>query len=347
MLGPIFTGVQGTELSLQEINLLKNPLIGGVVLFARNVSTPEQLLALTASIKALRTPQLLIAVDQEGGRVARLREGFTDLPNLQKIGEIYADDPELGLKCAREMGWLLATEVLSVGIDISFAPVLDLNIGNTSVIGNRSFAASPQVVTVLAGAMVDGMAEAGMPGATGKHYPGHGYAKGDSHHTEPVDERPYETIKNNDLVPYARLVHLRAVMSAHVIYPAVDIKPASFSEKWLQQILRSELGFQGIVFSDDLDMAGAKSVGSLVQRIQACLQAGNDIALICNEFAELARTLLELAQLKVPADLTGRLENLRGLAKISYAELSQHPRCLAARKLIEQIQFASTATTAL
>jgi beta-N-acetylhexosaminidase len=282
-LGPVMVDVAGLELDALERELLLHPLVGGVILFARNYSAPAQLDALTAAIHALRTPPLLIAVDHEGGRVQRFVAGFTRLPPMRALGRLYDRDPALAANLAGAIGVVLAAELRARGVDFSFAPVLDIDFGASSVIGDRAFHTTAAGVTALAGGLVAGLARMGM-GAVGKHFPGHGFVKADSHHEVPVDERDLATIEANDLVPYRALAGhgLAGVMPAHVIYPRVDSRPAGFSPVWLKDVLRRRLGFDGMVFSDDLSMEGASVAGGIVERGRAALDAGCDMVLVCN-----------------------------------------------------------------
>ena len=281
-LGPLMIDVAGTELTVEDRSLLAHPLVGGCILFTRNFGNIEQLETLVASIRAVRTPSLLVAVDHEGGRVQRFRKDFTVLPPMRTIGRQYDIDAGAGKQLARQCGWLLAAELLAVGIDISFAPVVDLDYGVSSVIGDRAFHRDPQVVSELAIAFANGMREAGMT-ATAKHFPGHGAVVPDSHVAMPVDRRPLADI-DQDLYPYQRLIDngLASVMAAHVVFAEVDPLPAGFSRKWLQDELRGRMGFGGAIFSDDLSMAGAGIVGDMPERVRAALAAGCDIVPICN-----------------------------------------------------------------
>ena len=265
-LGPLFIDVAGTELTAADRELLAHPLIGGVILFKRNYAEPAQLRALVVDIQALRSPPLLVAVDQEGGRVQRFREGFSELPPLRRIGQMFDADAPQGLAMARSLGWLMASELLAAGVDLSFAPCVDLDYGLSEVIGDRSFHARAPVVAQLAVAYMHGMREAGMA-ATAKHFPGHGAVVADSHLALPVDRREPSDM-DQDLLPYRRLIDngLPAVMVAHVQFPAVDPLPASFSRRWIQGVLRGELGFTGLVIADDLKMAAASAAGGLVER---------------------------------------------------------------------------------
>ena len=281
-LGPLMLDLSGLELSAEDRDLLMHPLVGGVILFSRNYRSPAQLERLVATIHGLRQPSLLVAVDQEGGRIQRFREGFTELPKANAIGRCHDLHARDGLALARRTGWLMAAELRAVGIDMSFAPVLDLDWGMSEVIGDRSFHSDPETVAALARAYASGMRAAGMA-ATGKHFPGHGAVVQDSHHTLPVDRRPYADL-DRDLLPFQRLVReaLAGVMTAHVLYTEVDDKPASFSSRWITQELRQTMDFRGAVFSDDLVMEGASVLGDLSQRARAALDAGCDMVLVCN-----------------------------------------------------------------
>ena len=304
MLGSLMLDVAGTWLTAEDRHLLRQPEVGGLILFARNIEHPQQVRELCAAIRAIR-PGLLIAVDQEGGRVQRLRNGFVRLPSM---GDLAAADDGRGDLC-RACGWLMATEVLAAGIDFSFAPVLDLDYGRSLVIGKRSFGSDPARVTTLAGAFIDGMREAGMI-ATGKHFPGHGWPVADSHHAIPRDERSLDEIRRSDMQPFAALAsRLGGVMPAHVIYSQVDEHPAGFSPFWLQQVLRGELGFAGVIFSDDLSMAGAHVAGEVESRMDAALDAGCDMGLVCNSRSDAERALVHLQSHPRPA--SPRLAQMR------------------------------------
>jgi beta-N-acetylhexosaminidase len=284
--GPVVVGIEGTGLGAADCERLLHPLTGGAILFTRNFGSPEQLKALTAAIHALRAPGLLVAVDHEGGRVQRFRDGFTAIPPMRTLGEIWDRDVAGAAREATRLGLTLARELRAHGVDFSFAPVLDLDHGTSAVIGDRALHRNPNAVAHLACAFVDGLRAGGM-GGVGKHFPGHGHVVADSHVEVPVDERPLAAIVADDLVPFGALAGhgLEAVMPAHVIYPAVDDKPAGYSRKWLQEILRERLRFDGLVFSDDLGMTGALGPGDLVARADAALAAGCDMVLACNDFA--------------------------------------------------------------
>ena len=290
--GPVFLGVEALALTAADRARLAHPLAGGAILFARNFESCGQLRELTAGIRALRTPGLLIAVDHEGGRVQRFREGFTPIPAMRTLGELWDRDVEAAAREAARLGQTLATELRAHGIDFSFTPVLDVDYGPSAVIGDRAFHRNPNAVAHLAAALYRGLHAAGMA-AVGKHFPGHGFIAADSHTEMPVDPRPLAEIEGADLVPFGALIQcgLEAVMPAHVVYPAVDEAPAGYSRKWLQDILRGGLGFDGLIFSDDLGMAGAQGAGDIVARAEASLEAGCDMVLACNDFAAIDELL--------------------------------------------------------
>ncbi|MDR0633895.1 MAG: beta-N-acetylhexosaminidase [Azoarcus sp.] len=285
--GSLMIDVAGLALADDERERLCDPRVGGIILFARNYTDSGQLRALTAEIRALRSPALVIAVDHEGGRVQRFRgSGFTRLPAMRALGAAWETDHAEALAAAHATGFVLAAELVAHGIDLSFAPVLDLDHGCSRAIGSRAFHRDPSVVAALAQALVAGMKEAGM-GAVGKHFPGHGYVEADSHHDVPVDERALAEIRADDMLPYRHslLRQLAGVMPAHVIYPHAEPRhpgPAGFSPFWLKEVLRGELGFDGVIFSDDLNMAGALVAGDIVARVGAAAAAGCDMLLVCN-----------------------------------------------------------------
>lgn len=282
-LGPLMVDIAGTELAVEDRDFLRHPLIGGVILFTRNYADPRQLHALTQTIHELRNPPLLVAVDHEGGRVQRFRDGFTSLPAARRYGELFDSDEKQGLRLAEMGGWLMAAELRALGVDLSFAPVLDLDHGVSTVIGDRAFHRDADAVARLAQAWIQGMKRAGMA-ATGKHFPGHGGIAADSHTELPVDNRPYADLAQRDLRSFARLIrnNLPAVMLAHVVYPQVDAVPASFSTNWIQRELRGRFDFRGAVFCDDLSMAGAHVIGDYPQRARVALAAGCDMLPVCN-----------------------------------------------------------------
>ena len=270
--------IGGLESSDLDRERLTHPLVGGLILFARNYQSPEQLSRLTAEVHALRSPPLLIAVDHEGGRVQRCRDGYTRLPPMRRLGQLWDQSPDEALRAAHDIGYVLAADLRKNGVDLSFTPILDLDWQRSAVIGNRSFHADPQVVVKLAGALIAGLHRAGMA-ACGKHFPGHGWALADSHVAIPIDERSLAELIP-DMAPYRQL-ELDAVMPAHVIYPQVDARPAGFSPVWIA-MLRKELGFAGVIFSDDLSMHGASIAGDIVDRSTAAWNAGCDMLLVCN-----------------------------------------------------------------
>jgi beta-N-acetylhexosaminidase len=282
-LGPFMVDIAGTELSADDVRVLSDPLVGSVILFARNYANPRQVADLTANIRAVRTPHLLIAVDQEGGRVQRFRDGFTRLPAVRLLGRVYDEDRRDGLALAQSVGWLMAGELRAVGVDFSFAPCVDLDYGVSEIIGDRAFHSDPDAVAALAVATLSGMREAGMA-AVAKHFPGHGAVVADSHVALPVDRRDYADLEP-DIRPYRPLIdnNLAAIMAAHVVFPAVDALPASLSRRWITDILRGELKFHGCVFADDLTMAGAAAFGDVLARAKLAFAAGCDVLPICND----------------------------------------------------------------
>ncbi|HET7832650.1 MAG TPA: beta-N-acetylhexosaminidase [Gallionella sp.] len=313
-LGPVMLDVLGTQLTAEDEARLRHPLVGGVILFARNYQSPGQLVELTAAIRAVRTPPLLIAVDHEGGRVQRFREGFTRIPAMRELGKIWDKHPQRARHLAQQVGYVLAAELRACGVDFSFTPVLDVDYGQSSVIGDRAFHHDPQAIAELAHNLMLGLRQGGMH-TVGKHFPGHGYVQADSHLDIPVDEREFVDIEMSDLVPFQQMVDygLNAVMPAHVIYPKVDSRPAGFSPVWLKDILRGQLGFGGCIFSDDLSMEGATVAGNIVRRAEAALQAGCDMVLVCNKPAA-ADELLKGLHWEMPATSKARLAQMRGTA---------------------------------
>ena len=317
MIGALMLDIAGTELTQEDIELLQAPQVGGMILFGRNIESPEQVRALTDHMRQIR-PDILIAVDQEGGRVQRLKQGFTLLPAMGKFGELYLTEPEKALELAEQCGWLMAAEVLAVGIDFSFAPVLDLN-DVSDVIGDRGFAKNMQDIIPLASAFLKGMKRAGMA-STGKHFPGHGSVKADSHVAAAIDHRSYEEIYQKDMQSFIQLQpQLDALMPAHVIYENIDPNPAGFSPYWIQKVLRQELQFDGVLFSDDLSMQAACVAGGADARIQAALNAGCDMGLVCNNRESACIALDGIQNLALPNQ--ERLERMRG--KIPQIEIGQ------------------------
>jgi beta-N-acetylhexosaminidase len=302
-LGPVMLDVLGKTLTAEDEARLKHPLVGGVILFRRNYESPRQLAELTGAIHALRSAPLLIAVDHEGGRVQRFREGFSRLPPMRDLGKIWDDNPKRARHLAQQAGYVLAAELRAHGVDFSFTPVLDMDYGTSTVIGDRAF------------------------------HSGHGYVRADSHVDIPVDDRGYTDIELQDLVPFRHMINsgMQAIMPAHVIYPKVDDKPAGFSEVWLKKVLRGELGFEGCIFSDDLSMEGATVAGGIVQRAEAALNAGCDMALVCNR-PDLADELLASLDWDMSAASRARLAHMRG-----------HPHPLTMVQLHEQVDYLRAA----
>lgn len=292
MLGPLMIDVAGLALDAEDRELLRHPAVGGLILFARNYAEPAQVEALVREAHALREPRLLVAVDHEGGRVQRFRTGFSRVPPMRAFGKAWREDPREALRKAELAGWLIGVELRTVGIDLAFAPVLDLDFALSSVIGDRAFHREPDAVARLGAALAAGLKRAGMA-ATGKHFPGHGGIAADSHLELPVDPRPRADLDAADLVPFRRLIEggLPSVMMAHVVYPAVDALPASFSPRWIQDVLRGALDFRGAVFCDDLSMQGAALIGAHTERAEAALAAGCDMLPICNDRAATVRVL--------------------------------------------------------
>jgi len=348
--GPITLDVFGQVLNGEDRRRILHPLTGGVILFSRNFANRKQLTKLTADIKKLR-PDVLISIDHEGGRVQRAKtDGFTHLPAMCKLGQLWstrsqsthaAESAALAMAAATACGYILATELRACGVDFSFTPVLDLDFGRSGVIGDRSFSRDPQIVFALAKSLNEGLCLGGMANC-GKHFPGHGWAEADSHVAIPVDERSLADILDDDAKPYEWLdLSLAAVMPAHVIYPNVDQNPAGFSKVWLHSILREELGFEGVIFSDDLSMEGASVAGSVVMGAQMALEAGCDAVLICNR-PDLADQLL--SKLKVTkakqSESTTRLNRLMpSSASLTWDELQKEAEYQHAKGLLKQFKL--------
>ena len=338
-LGPVMLDVVGKTLTDDDLRRIRHPLTGGVILFARNYENRAQLVALCDAIHAAR-PGVLIAVDHEGGRVQRFRsDGFTRLPAMKKLGELWDTDVLAACKAATALGYVLAAELRACGVDLSFTPVLDLDYGQSEVIGDRSFHRDPRTVTLLAKGINHGLLEAGMANC-GKHFPGHGFVAADSHVAIPVDERDPKDILKEDAAPYGWLgMSLSAVMPAHVIYPKFDKHPAGFSKKWLT-LLRKDLGFEGVIFSDDLSMEGASVAGTVVQGAHAALKAGCDMVLVCNS-PDKADQLLEGLDPSVAIDAHRSAARIAALVPASGAKdwdaLQADPVYKAAHKLVRSL----------
>ena len=304
--GPVMLDIAGLELTVEDRERLAHPSVGGIILFARNYASPRQLDLLTGAIRALRDPQLLIAVDHEGGRVQRFHDGFTELPPMRTLGQRWDHDASGAAGEAERLGRIIASELAAHGVDFSFTPVLDLDHGQSSVIGDRAFHRNAGAVAELGSALCRGLRAGGMA-AVGKHFPGHGFVTADSHTETPVDERSLALLENDDLRPFRVLIGegLEGIMPAHVVYTAIDPRPAGFSDVWLRTILRERMGFDGMIFSDDLSMAGAGTAGDVVARADAALTAGCDMVLVCND-APAADRLLSRWQPAPNRDLARR-----------------------------------------
>lgn len=337
-LGLLMVDIAGTGLSAEDRELLQHPLIGGVLLFTCNYSNPEQLSTLVADIHELRTPPLLVAVDQEGGRVQRFQDGFTRLPPTRIFGSLYERDASRARRLAENTAWLMAAELRAAGVDMSFAPVLDLDYGRSAVIGDRALHHTIKAVSELGRAWLLGMRRAGMA-ATAKHFPGHGAVSGDSHHTLPVDERPLDEIRRRDLKPYEQLIRLAllSVMMAHVVYPAVDKLPASLSRRWIEKELRGRLEFKGAVFCDDLSMRALESTGGYPERARAALAAGCDMLPVCNNRAGVMAILKELHAPAHPMS-QWRLARLHGGEPVAREDLLASREWREARAELERLQ---------
>lgn len=333
MFGPLVIDIESTRLSSADRKRITNPLVGMVILFTRNYENREQLRALCDDIHAVNS-ELLIAVDHEGGRVQRFRDGFTEIPAMQTLGERWIDEPERTIMAATATGYVMASELRACGVDFTFAPCLDVDFGRSEIIGHRAFSHNPNVITQLASSLVVGMRQAGMSNC-GKHFPGHGWVKADSHLELPVDDRTYERLLFADLKPYRWMsMVLDSVMAAHVVYPAIDPKPAGFSSHWMQHVLREELHYTGVIFSDDLTMKGAAGVGGILERARLAIRAGCDMLIQCNDFAATEQLLSELTFVDTPQ----RAERVKRLAPmgrpLSWNELQQSSLYQHALKLM-------------
>ncbi|MGH8781478.1 beta-N-acetylhexosaminidase [Paraburkholderia sp.] len=334
--GPVMLDVVGKTLTDDDRHRLAHPMTGGVILFARHYENRAQLVALTDAIRDVRE-DILIAVDHEGGRVQRFRtDGFTVLPSMGALGQLWDKDVLRATKVATAVGYVLAAELRACGIDMSFTPVLDLNYGQSKVIGDRAFHRDPRVVAMLAKSVNHGLALAGMANC-GKHFPGHGFAQADSHVAVPVDDRPLDAILRDDIAPYDWLgMSLASVIPAHVIYPQVDTKPAGFSRVWLQEILRGKLRFPGAIFSDDLSMEAARQGGSLTEAATAALNAGCDMVLICNQ-PDQAGKVLEALRFTPTKASQRRLKRMRPRGKaLKWSKLIAEPQYQQAQALLRE-----------
>jgi beta-N-acetylhexosaminidase len=338
-LGPLMIDLVGPSVLPEERDMLAHPLVGGVILFARNYQSPEQLLQLTGAIHAVRNPPLLIAVDHEGGRVQRFRSGFSRLPPARRIGQLFDTDHPGGLAAARQMGWLMAAELRAHGVDLSFAPTVDLDYGLNEAIGDRALHPTADATAQLAVAYMLGMRDAGMA-ATAKHFPGHGAVVADSHVALPVDRRELADL-SEDLTPYRRLIAngLPGVMVAHILLPAEDAAPASLSARWIRGVLRTDLNFQGAIFTDDLSMGAVAAGGDIVARCQRALEAGCDMLLVCNDPASRSQALAGLAISPDPASQL-RLVRMRGRERMSPEQLRAAESWSAAQQLLTRLAAA-------
>ena len=309
-LGPVVLDPAGPALGDDDRKRLMHPAAGGVILFAHNFQSAIQLIELTNEIISLRTPELPICVDHEGGRVQRFKEGFTAIPPMRQLGVLWDRDREKAKRAARAVGTVIGTELGAHGLDFSFAPVLDLDYGSSAVIGHRALHYDPTAVGALAAQIVEGLADCGMA-AVGKHFPGHGFVAADSHHAVPRDERPLKDVMRKDLLPYQAAIRagLAAVMPAHVVYAQADAEPAGYSKYWLQEVLRGRLGFEGLIFSDDLSMEGASTAGGVAERARAALSAGCDQVLLCQNPQGQEALLESLAS--VPVAVPERIQRMR------------------------------------
>ncbi|MET0065452.1 MAG: beta-N-acetylhexosaminidase [Candidatus Thiodiazotropha sp.] len=341
-LGPVMLDLQGTRLSDEERTLLGHPAVGGVILFSRNFESMSQLRQLCEEIHATRSPHLLIAVDHEGGRVQRFRKEFTELPPAAWYGEQYEKQPERGIRLAEQGGWLMAMELRSCGVDFSFAPVLDLGHGVSEVIGDRAFSRRPEVVSRLAQAWMHGCHSAGMA-VVGKHFPGHGGVTEDSHLSLPVDQRRFEDLEMDDLRPFEHMIRsgMEAIMPAHVIYAGIDPQLAGFSHFWLHNVLRKQLAFQGVIFSDDLNMAAAQEGGDYGGRAKLALEAGCDMVLICNNRPAARQVLDRLEQHDDPAAHV-RLVRMHGRKPVTAQQMHLDPRWKQAVQQLTRPEMVSS-----
>ena len=334
--GRLMLDISGYSLTNGEREQLQNPHVGGVILFARNVESREQICELASQIRQA-SGQVIIAVDQEGGRVQRFRDGFTAFPPMQTLGDLVAQNSAAGLALTQDVGWLMASEVIACGLDISFAPVLDVDRDTSSIIGDRSFSDQPQAVVALAQAFIKGMHEAGMA-ATGKHFPGHGGIVADSHLEAPVDYRSWNELQAHDLKPFTALAgSLDGMMPAHITFPSVDSDSVGFSSFWLQSVLRDQLGFNGVIFSDDLSMKGADVAGGYVDKAKLALAAGCDMILVCN----CPEGAIEVLDFMATREVDGgdRIAKIRARKFRHWDELENHSRRI---KTIEQLKYLET-----
>ncbi len=340
VLGPLMLDIEGFSLTPEDRELLAHPAVGGIILFSRNYSSPSQLCSLCRQIHSLRDPRLIIAVDQEGGRVQRFRGEFSQLPPASEYGQLYDANPQEALKLVRNAGWLVASELGACGVDVNFAPVLDLCWGHSNIIGDRAFHREADVVTQLGQAFKQGMAQAGMQ-SIGKHFPGHGWVREDSHKELPLDNRSLVDLEMDDLLPFERMINngLAGIMTGHIVFPEIDNNPVSFSRKWLREILRGRMRFQGAVFSDDLSMHGAHVAGSAVERAESALAAGCDMILYCNDRPGAVRIITALGEC-ADAVRGARLIRLHGQEGRDWQQLHDGQRYKELRVRLEALNVA-------
>ena len=333
-LGPIMLDLESTVVSSEEKVLLEHPLVGGVILFTRNYESAEQIRSLISQIRTLR-PELLIAVDQEGGRVQRFQGDFTRIPAMQRFLPLYRKNAQAALSIVKDTAWLMSVELLAVGVDFSFAPVLDLDDSACEVIADRSFSNQASEVCALAEAWLDGMHEAGMS-TTGKHFPGHGGVTEDSHLALPVDKRSLESLAENDLIPFVELQEkLDGIMPAHILFPEIDAKqPVGFSSYWLQTILRNDLQFNGVIFSDDLTMEGAAAAGNYPERATLALEAGCDMLLVCNN-RQGVLDILDNVSIDISPDSSKRIEKMRAREYLTQDTVTTSSRWKLTKQLLQ------------
>ena len=333
--GRLMVDIEGISLSDDDIALIKNPHVGGLILFERNFQSRQQLNSLCAAIKNIKD-EILIAVDHEGGRVQRFKDDFTHIPSMQSLGDFVKKHPIDGIDLAKDIGWLLASELISSGIDISFTPVLDIDRDRSTIIGNRSFGDDPQLVIDVAEALIEGMKDAGMA-ATGKHFPGHGGIAEDSHIEAPIDNRTLEELFEHDLKPYIVLQDLLGgIMSAHLTFPNIDSDSVGFSFFWLTTILRQQLGFNGVIFSDDLSMKGADIAGNYSDKARMALEAGCDMILVCNNRLGSKEVIEYLAENGISK--TSKINTMLKNNEIEWNELKNHPRRLNTISMLNNMQ---------
>ena len=323
LLGRLMLDLNGISLSDEEKNILLNPHVGGVILFTRNIITRQQVRSLCMEIASIN-PCLLIAVDQEGGKIQRLKEGYTILPSMRQLALYVEKNTNQNFSFASDLGWLMASEVIASGLDISFAPVLDLDIETSSIISDRSFGKNPATVINIANAFIEGMNDAGMK-ATGKHFPGHGGIYADTHLTFSVDQRSLDELQFNDLRPFQELQHkLGGIMTAHISFPEIDNNIATFSKYWLQNTLREKMKFKGEIFSDDLSMKGTDFIGGMDHKVQKALESGCTMILICNDRSAALQALRFMEKQNISYSPT--LISLKASKKVSWDKLENDPR---------------------